>query len=151
MELTDDLLPGLHAVGHTLGRSAQQALLHCDGPPVLAILLGTPQGRWHAEFTSTARGARAAARLLCAANGVSVLFDATVDTPVALGMAVMLSWRFVHCAPGHEQPCAMMHAAQAASAAQSHEDLGASGLARYAFASARRPPGFAGAVGAYAS
>ena len=107
MELTDDLLPGPHAVGHSLGRPARHALVHCDGPPVLAILLGTPQGRWHAEFTSTARGARAAARLLCAANGVSVLSDATVDTPMTLGMAVLLSWRFVHGAPGHEQSCAM--------------------------------------------
>ena len=114
MELTDDLLPGPPAVGHSLGRPARHALVHCDGPPVLASLLGTPQGRWHAEFTSTARGARAAARLLCAASGVSVLSDATVDTPVALGMAVLLSWRFVHGEPGHEQSCAMMHAAQAA-------------------------------------
>ena len=114
METTGDLLPGPHALGKSLGRLARRAVVHCDGPLVLSVLFGTPQGRWHAEFTSTARAARDATRLLCVANGVSVLSDATVDAPVTLGMAVTLSWRFVYGAPRHEQTCAMMHAAQAA-------------------------------------
>ena len=96
MELTGDLLLGPHAAARSrVGRSSRDELVHSDGPPVLALLIGTPHGRWHAEFTSTARSAVAAARLLCAANGVTVLSDANVDTPATLGMAVILSWRFV--------------------------------------------------------
>ena len=36
-----------------------------------------------------------------------------MDRPVVLAMAVMLSWRFAHGQPGHEQTRAMIHPAQA--------------------------------------
>ena len=80
----------------------------------MRVIVGTPLGRWHAEFTSSARAAQLATRLLGVANGVNDLSHIVVDTPVTLGMALTLSWRFVHGTLAHEQTCAMVHEAQAA-------------------------------------
>ena len=97
MEFIDvPLAPLLGPVAKRRGRPSRDALVHEDGPVVLSVLIGTPEGRWRAEFTRTSRGALDATLLLCVANGVSVLTDAVVDAPVTLGMALMISWRFVH-------------------------------------------------------
>ena len=115
MDDGDVLLLGLAVDPSTRrGRLGPEALVHSDGPALFCVVVGTPEGRWHAELTSAARGARLATRLLCVANDVLVSFDVTVDTLVTLGVALMLSWRFVHGAPGHEQTVAMTQAAQAA-------------------------------------
>jgi hypothetical protein len=36
-----------------------------DGPPILCVIIGTPKGRWHAEFQSRTREASHLRRLLC--------------------------------------------------------------------------------------
>ena len=66
------------------GRPARAELVRCDGPPVLCVLVGTPQGRWHDQFTLMRRGGGEAARMLCAANGVRDHSEVAVDTPVTL-------------------------------------------------------------------
>ena len=115
MEFSDLPLAPLHPpLGTRRGRLSRDALVHEDGPPVLCIFIGTPQGRWHAEFARTSRAPGDATLFLCAANSVSVLADADVETPVTFGMAVIISWRFVHGAPTHEHTEAMLLAAQAA-------------------------------------
>ena len=107
------------------------------------MLLGTPQGRWHAELTRTSRSLGEATLLLCAANDVSVLPDAVVDTPVTFGMAVMISWRFVHGTPTHEQTEAMLLVAQAAHPrprCKGHKRIGHSFLASMSFPSQLEQP-----------
>ena len=81
------------AGGAHRGRLSREALVLRDGPPVLCVLLATLEGRWHAEFTSMARGGEAL-RFLCAANGVADMSDFVMDTLAARGLAVLRAWRF---------------------------------------------------------
>ena len=55
------------------GRRSRQTLLLQDGPLVLGIVLGMPDGRWHAEFTVSTSAGREASRLLRHAIGVGDL------------------------------------------------------------------------------
>jgi len=89
----------------------REALVLRDGPPVLCVLIGTPQGRWHAEFTNIGSG-REAMRLLCVASGIFDMTGFVVDTPVACGLAVMVAWRFVHGQAGWDETYVMMKVAQ---------------------------------------
>ena len=52
--------------------------------------------------------------MLSAANGVCDQAQVVVDAPVTFGLAVMLSWRFVHGTAGYEETYVMMQAAQGA-------------------------------------
>ena len=52
------------------GRPALAELVLRDGPPVLCVLVGTPEGRWHEEFTFRRGCGGEVARMLSAANGV---------------------------------------------------------------------------------
>ena len=97
--------------GTRSGRPLREALVLRDGPPVLCVLVATPEGRWHAEFTSRGVG-REATRLLCAANGVQDFGEFAMNTLAACGLAVMLGWRFVLSQAGCEQTYAMMQAAE---------------------------------------
>ena len=97
--------------GTRRGRPSREALAFRDGPPALCVLVATPEGRWHAEFTSRGTG-REATRLLRAANGVRDFGELVMNTPAACGLAVMLGWRFVHSQAGCEQTYAMMQAAE---------------------------------------
>ena len=85
-----------------------------DRPPVLCVLVGTPEGRWHEEFTFRRSSGGEVARMLSAANGVCDQAQVVVDAPVTFGLAVMLSWRFVHGTAGNEETYVMMQAAQGA-------------------------------------
>ena len=51
------------------GRPALAELVLHDGPPVLCVLVGTPEGRWHEEFTFMRGVGGEVARMLCVANG----------------------------------------------------------------------------------
>ena len=96
------------------GRPALAELVLRDGPPVLCVLVGTPEGRWHEEFTFRRGSGGEVARMLSAANGVCDQAQVVVDAPVTFGLAVMLSWRFVHGTAGYEETYVMMQAAQGA-------------------------------------
>jgi len=95
MQPSDEVMAApMRAVAARVGRPSQRALVLRDGPPVLCVLVGTPQGRWHAELTSSAPAARQAMRMLCHAHGVADLFQVGMDTAGILGLAVMVGWRF---------------------------------------------------------
>ena len=59
-----------------------------DGPLAFGLLLATPQGRWHSEFTSATREALVARRVLSDALGVADASQSVGDTPAMLGMIV---------------------------------------------------------------
>ena len=95
MQLAEVLVPGLAgAVVPRCGRRPLCALVHSDGPPVLCVVIGMPQGRWHAELTGVSPAARECRRLLTIANGVTTVSDVAVDAPATFGLAVLLGWRF---------------------------------------------------------
>ena len=115
MQLADVLVVGLAgAVVQRCGRRPLGALVHSDGPPVLCVVIGMPQGRWHAELTGVSPAARECRRLLTIANGVTTVSDVSVDAPATLGLAVLLGWRFCawhEWAPthlGHDSECPCM-------------------------------------------
>ena len=83
-----------------LSRPAQTRAMRCarpsrehtvlqDGSLVLGLVLATPQGRWHSEFTLATREALVARRLLSDALGVADASQSVVDTPAMLGMTVL--------------------------------------------------------------
>ena len=55
---------GQTRVPRAVVRRSRQTLLLQDGSLVLVIVLGMPDGRWHAEFTVATSAAREASRLL---------------------------------------------------------------------------------------
>ena len=114
MQLADVLAAGLAgAVVPRSGRRPLGALVHSDGPPVLCVVIGTPQGRWHAEFTGVSLAARECWRVHLIANGATTVPDVVVDAPATFGLAVLLGWRFVHGTNGRAQTWAMMQSALA--------------------------------------
>ena len=66
-----------------------------DGPPTLCVIIGTPQGRWHAEFQSLTPEAAHCRRLLCQALNVQDLAERTCESSTMLGIAVMTGWHVV--------------------------------------------------------
>jgi hypothetical protein len=115
MQPSDEVMAApMRAVAARVGRPSQRALVLRDGPPVLCVLVGTPQGRWHDEVTPRAPAARQAMRMLCHAHGVTDLAQVGMDTAGILGLAVLVGWRFVHEAVGHEETYAFTLAAQGA-------------------------------------
>ena len=97
------------AGGKRLGRPSREALVLRNGPPVLCVLVATPEGRWHAEFTSMGSG-REGTRVLCDASDVRDIVVLVMDTPAACGLAAMRAWRFVHGQAGCEKTYAMTQA-----------------------------------------
>ena len=86
MQPSDEVMAApMGPVAARVGRPSQRALVLRDGPPVLCVLVGTPQGRWHAELTSSAPAARQAMRMLCHAHGVADLFQVGMDTAGIFG------------------------------------------------------------------
>ena len=79
-----------------VGRTSLHQMVFADGGPILCVIIGTPYGRWHAEFTADTSAGVEATRLLCEALGCIGLSVSAVDTPVTLGIAVVQSWRFIH-------------------------------------------------------
>ena len=74
MQLADVLVVAFaRAVVQRSGRRSLGALVHSDGPSVLCVVIGTPQGRWHAEFMGVSPAARACRRLLMIANGATTV------------------------------------------------------------------------------
>ena len=55
---------------------------------MLGLVLATPQGRWHSEFTLPTREALVARRLLSDALGVADASHSVGDTHAMLGMIV---------------------------------------------------------------
>ena len=92
MQLADVLVVGLAgAVVQRSGRRPLGALVHSDGPPVLRVVIGTPQGRWHAEFTGVSLAARECRRLLLLV-GATTVSDVAVGAPATFALAVLLDW-----------------------------------------------------------
>jgi len=96
------------------GQRLRQTLVLQDGLPVLGIVLGMPAERWHAQFTAETSAGREASRLLCHAIGLDDLSQLLSSYVVALGMVVLLRWRFVHDIASHEHTWCMMEAVKVA-------------------------------------
>ena len=79
------------------GRRSLGALVHSDVPPVLCVVIGTPQGRWHGELTGASLAARECRRLSLLANGATTVSDVSVEAPAPFGLAALLGWRFFLC------------------------------------------------------
>ena len=71
------------------GQRSRQTLVLQDGLPVLAIVLGMPVERWHAEFTADTSAGREASRLLRHSIGVGCLSQLLSAHAAALGMVVL--------------------------------------------------------------
>ena len=100
-----------------VGHPPLQELLRRTGPPALAVVIGTPKGRWTSELTAcTGAGKEACAVLQNAIGGDGDLnrFCGQLDEGnVVAGIAVIESWKFMHDAPSHDQTYALMAASRA--------------------------------------
>ena len=52
-----------------VGRTSLHQMVFADGGPILCVIIGTPYGRWHAEFTADTSAGVEATRLLCEVVG----------------------------------------------------------------------------------
>ena len=71
------------------GRPRRGDMMCVPGPPVLCVMAGTPNGRWHLSMGTAA--AREAMRLLRGALGPDSNLESPVQAHAVFGLAVMES------------------------------------------------------------
>ena len=95
------------------GPPRREEQLHTRGPPVLAVLVGTPTGRWSTELSAQTAAARSAQAWISSIVGARIGDAAAHAEPRVVGLAVLESWRFVMGHASHDHTHAMMAAAKA--------------------------------------
>ena len=97
------------------GRPSFADLLERDGPNSLVILIGAPEGRWAAELTMQAPECQdAAAAMMRALSWTTLAQPEQPAVPLAVGVAVVGSWRFVRGTASSDATYHLMAAAHAA-------------------------------------
>ena len=116
--------PQLKSTARPKGQPSRQDCLRKPGPLTLAVIVGTPNGRWSAELSGKNKESKKALTLLSAALGGHLNPDNAErqleDRPAALCIVVLEGWRFVHEYATHAQTFALMKASQALYPQRSH-------------------------------
>ena len=94
-------------------RSCAYLILRHTGSPILAILVGAPDGRWSNELRSKKRPCAAVASALDTALQGSLDRIALDEGRRAVGIAVLEDWRCVTDQPSHHQASLLVRAASA--------------------------------------
>jgi len=116
--------PQLKSTARPKGQPSRQDCLRKPGPLTLAVIVGTPNGRWSAELSGKNKESKKALTLLSAALGGHLNSDNAErqleDRPAALAIVVLEGWRFVQEYASHAQTFALMKASQALYPQRSH-------------------------------
>ena len=99
------------------GQPRRQQLLRKLGPMTLAVIVGTPNGRWSADLSGTTKQSNSAlAHLKSALRGnfpTDSAHGQLESRAAALAIVVIEGWRFVLEYASHDQTFALMEASKA--------------------------------------